>query len=558
MSEILNIAATLRETARRFPSQAAIICPNGRDRFGRPVLAPITFAGLDRESDSLARGMSGMGIGVGQRLVLMVRPGVEFIALTFALFKVGAVVVLIDPGMGPRRVFRCLDLVEPDGFVAVPPVHALRLFSVGQFPRARLNITVGRRWFWGGATYDSLLKALNPGGPASRSVPAPGSPFELAPTKRTDPAAIIFTSGSTGQAKGVVYEHGMFAAQVEALRDYYGVEPGGIDLPGLPLFALFNSAMAVTTVVPEMDPSRPAQVDPAKIVAAIHGQGVTQGFGSPAIWNRVGRHCQERGIAFPTLRRVFSAGAPVPVAVLERMKATLVAPAAEMHTPYGATEALPVTSITATEVLTRTADKTRQGAGTCVGVPFPTIRLKIVEIADRPLCSMADVRELPTGEVGEIIVQGDVVTREYFRRPDATAAAKIPDGDRFWHRMGDVGYLDETGSLWFCGRKSQIVETPKGRMFTDCVEPIFNTHPRVARCALVGIGPKPRQTPVIVVETEAAESKNLIAELRELAKSNANTRSIDRFLVYPGSLPVDVRHNTKINREQLAAWAERH
>jgi acyl-CoA synthetase (AMP-forming)/AMP-acid ligase II len=183
--------------------------------------------------------------------------------------------------------------------------------------------------------------------------------------------------------------------------------------------------------------------------------------------------------------------------------------------------------------------------------------LKIVEIADRPLCSIADVCELPAGEIGEIIVQGDVVTREYFRRPDATAAAKIPDGDRFWHRMGDVGYLDETGSLWFCGRKSQIVETPEGRMFTDCVEPIFNAHPHVARCALVGTGPKPRQTPVIVVELETAESKTLIAELRELAKSNANTRSIDRFLVYPGSLPVDVRHNTKINREQLAAWAER-
>jgi acyl-CoA synthetase (AMP-forming)/AMP-acid ligase II len=405
-------------------------------------------------------------------------------------------------------------------------------------------------------------------------VPAPGSPFELAPTKRTDPAAIIFTSGSTGQAKGVVYEHGMFAAQVEALRDYYGVEPGGIDLPGLPLFALFNSAMAVTTVVPEMDPSRPAQVDPSKIVAAIHGQGVTQGFGSPAIWNRVGRYCQAHKITFPTLRTVFSAGAPVPVDVLERMKATLVTPAAEMHTPYGATEALPVTSITATEVLTRTSDKTRQGAGTCVGIPFPTIRLKIIEIADRPLCSMAEVRELPTGEIGEIIVQGDVVTREYFRRPDATAAAKIPDGDRFWHRMGDVGYLDETGSLWFCGRKSQIVETTEGRMFTDCVEPIFNTHSRVARCALVGTGPKPRQTPVIVVELDAdvspkaarllrssraaAVADTLIDELRDLAMSNTNTRSIDRFLVFPGSLPVDVRHNTKINREQLAEWAERH
>jgi acyl-CoA synthetase (AMP-forming)/AMP-acid ligase II len=253
-----------------------------------------------------------------------------------------------------------------------------------------------------------------------------------------------------------------------------------------------------------------------------------------------------------------------------------------MHTPYGATEALPVSSISATEVLAQTAAKTRQGAGTCVGRPFPAIRLKIIQIAADAIESLAGARELPPGEIGEIIVQGEVVTREYFRRPEATAAAKIRDGERFWHRMGDVGYVDEAGCLWFCGRKSQIVETTDGPMFTDCVEPIFNDHPRVARCALVGIGSKPRQTPVIVVElemegaigrlpdsdraaTKAARRRAciqaavgvVIAELRELAKGNANTRTIERFLLYPDSLPVDVRHNTKINREQLAEWASR-
>lgn len=549
MTDILNIAATLQETARRYPAQPAVVCPGGRDRFGRPLSAPISFAELDRESDSLACGLRGLGVGPGRRLVLMVRPGVEFIALTYALFKVGAVVVLIDPGMGPQRVFRCLDQVEPEGFVAVPPVQALRMLTFWRFPQARFNVTVGKRWFWGGATYESLVAA---------GAGAPGLPFEIAATKRTDPAAIIFTSGSTGQAKGVVYEHGMFASQVAALRDYYAIEPGGADLPGLPLFALFNAAMGVTTVVPEMDPSRPAQVDPEKIVLAIRDQRVTQGFGSPAIWNRVGRYCEANGITFPNLRRVFSAGAPVPVDVLTRMKATLVAAGAEMHTPYGATEALPVSSITATEVITRTAEKTRQGAGTCVGRPFPTIRLKIIAIVDGPLRSLGDACELPAGQIGEIIVQGEVVTREYFRQAAATSAAKVPDGDRFWHRMGDVGYLDETGSLWFCGRKSQIVETADGLMFTDRVEPIFNAHPQVVRCALVGVGEKPRQVPIIVVEAESrAASGALIDELRKMAISHTNTRRIERFLIYPRSLPVDVRHNTKIHREQLAAWAEK-
>src|SRR5579872_1718004 len=195
--EVLNIASTLRETARRFPSQSAIVCPGGRDRFGRPADSSFSFDELDRESDLLPHGLADLGVEKGQRLVLMVRPGVEFIALTFALFKVGAVVVLIDPGMGPRRVFRCLDQVEPEGFVAIPPVQALRILSLGRFPRARFNATVGKRWFWGGATYESLLGSVQKQSMKPSSTDSP-SPFNIANTRRTDPAAIIFTSGSTG------------------------------------------------------------------------------------------------------------------------------------------------------------------------------------------------------------------------------------------------------------------------------------------------------------------------------------------------------------------------
>jgi acyl-CoA synthetase (AMP-forming)/AMP-acid ligase II len=540
--EFLNIASTLSATAAHVPDQPAVVVAARQNSGAAPQ---ITFRDLEAATERLAHGLARLGIGRGARIVLMVRPGIEFIALTFALFRAGAVVVLIDPGMGPRRVFSCLDTVEPHGFVAVSAVQALRLFSGRRFAKARLNVTVGRRWFWRGPTYQSLLGSASPCGAAC-----------LPTTRSTDPAAIIFTSGSTGPAKGVVYEHGMFAAQVEALRDYYGIQPGGADLPGLPLFALFNVALGMTTVVPDMDPAHPAQVDPAKIVAALERHNVTQGFGSPAIWNRVGRYCEAHQVTFRQLARVFSAGAPVPVTVLARMKATLTAIGAEMHTPYGATEALPVASITASEVLEKTAAQTAQGAGTCVGRPLPTIELKIIAVTDGPIASLADARELPAGEIGEIIVRGDVVTREYFRLPEATVAAKISDGSDFWHRMGDVGYLDHDAYLWFCGRKSQAVETEAGRMFTDCVEPIFNTHPRVARCALVGLGAIPNQQPAIVVELESGTSSPaLVDELRQLAAKHATTCSIDRFLFYPRPLPVDVRHNTKINREQLAEWA---
>jgi acyl-CoA synthetase (AMP-forming)/AMP-acid ligase II len=238
-----------------------------------------------------------------------------------------------------------------------------------------------------------------------------------------------------------------------------------------------------------------------------------------------------------------------------------------MHTPYGATESLPVCSISAREVLDETAALTARGAGTCVGHAFPGVEVRILSISGGAIAMLADATELPAGEVGEIIVRSPSTTREYFRRPEATAHAKIADGDRFWHRMGDVGYLDATGRLWFCGRKAHIVRSAEGPLFTERCEPVFNEHPRVYRTALVGVPALPKagesQRPVLVVEAEAgqgprseADQARLIEELRSLGRANPLTAAIETFLFHP-SLPVDTRHNVKIRREELAEWAER-
>ena len=545
-----NIADRLRVTAAERPDQKAVVAPDGRDASGRAKYRQFTFEQLDQESDRLAHGLTQMGVGPGTRLVLMVPPGLEFIALTFAIFKTGAVCVLIDPGMGRSNIFRCLEEVEPHGFVAIPIVHLVRILNRRRFDSAKLNVTVGRRFFWGGLNYQQLRGKEY-------------SKFESPRRESRDLAAIIFTSGSTGPPKGVAYEHGMFNAQVDLLQEFYGIEPGGVDLSGFPLFALFNSAMGVTTVIPDMNPTRPADVDPDKILEAICDQGVTQAFGSPAIWNRVGRHCEASGITIhDSLRRVLSAGAPVPIHVLDRMQSAFSNTTAAMHTPYGATESLPVASISSLQGLGETAAKSRVGAGTCVGNAFPHVKIRIIEINDSPLKSINEAVELPVGKIGEVIVQAPSTTREYYRRAEATALAKIPDGDGFWHRMGDTGYLDERGRLWFCGRKAHIVETSDGRLFTIRCEAIFNEHPRVFRSALVGVGSKPKQTPVIIVEPEEGkfpsdnnEREKFEAELLELARANELTQSIQHVLFHQ-SLPVDIRHNVKIFREKLAPWAE--
>ncbi len=548
IEQTVNVANRLATMARAMPDATAVVEPLGYDRDGRRRYRHVTFAELDRDVDRIARGLCELGVRPSTRLALLVRPGIDFVTLVFALLKSGAVAILIDPGMGRRNRIRCLRESEPEGFVAIPPVHAVRTLLRRRFPKARLNVTVGRRWFWGGVTLKDLRKETT------------GKQSELPVTRADDPAAIIFTTGSTGPPKGVLYRHGNFDAQVTQIRDFYHIEPGEIDLPAFPLFGLFNCAMGVTTVIPDMDPSRPARVDPEKIIEAVRDWNVTQAFGSPAIWRRVGEYCRQHEIRLPTIRRVLSAGAPVPADVLADMK-NCIHPEGDIHTPYGATESLPVASISATEVLGETAAKTAQGAGVCVGRRFPGIQWKVIRIVDGPIRSLDQIEELPIGEIGELIVHGPVVTREYCTRVESNALGKIVEGSEIWHRMGDVGRLDEAGRFWVCGRLAHRLLTADGPMVTLPCEAIFNQHAAVYRSALVGVGPRDRQRPVIVVEPlpgrmpkDAAARDALLAELLRLGRGNPLTERIDDFLLHP-SFPVDIRHNAKIFREKLAVWA---
>jgi len=547
--DVGNVAARLTAMARAMPEALAVVEPLGYDGGRKRRYRTITFRELDEQSDRIALGLGTMGVGPGTRMVLLVRPGIDFVASAFALWKAGAVTILIDPGMGGRKLVGCLAEAEPEGFLAVPSVQAARVLLRRRFPKSRFHVTVGRRWLWGGTTLDEL-----------RQGPRHGS--ELAPRAADDSAAIIFTTGSTGPPKGVLYTHGVFHAQIEALAGRFGIGPGEVDLATFPLFGLFDVALGVTAVVPDMDPTRPGRADPARILEAVHDWNVTQAFGSPALWNRVGRYCREHGARLPTLRRVFSAGAPVPADVLSRMK-NCIHPEGDVHTPYGATEALPVASISATEVLDETAARTRQGAGVCVGRRFPGIAWRVVRIVDGPIATLEQCEPVSPGEIGELVVSGPVVTRQYVTRPECNKLAKIADGPALWHRMGDAGYLDPDDRFWYCGRVAHRVITPAGPMYTIPCEAIFNQHPDVLRSALVGIGPAGRQTPAIVVEPhperfpgESAARAAFTADLRELAQSSPITSSINTFLFHPG-FPVDVRHNAKIFREQLAEWAGR-
>jgi len=387
----------------------------------------------------------------------------------------------------------------------------------------------------------------------------PWRPYTAAKTGRDETAAILFTTGSTGPAKGAVYTHGNFDAQLRHIKSHLGISFDEIDLSTFPLFALFWPALGITSVIPDMNPTKPARANPKKIIEAILNQGVTSMFASPALLNRVGKYGKQKSIKLPSLKRVISAGAPVAPSVIEQF-ASMLCEGAEIHTPYGATEAVPVISISSNEILSETRKLSEKGYGICIGRPINDIKVRIIKISDDPINKWSKDLEVKDGETGEITVKGDLVTRHYFEKPAADALAKIKDGNTVWHRMGDLGWIDSKKRIWFCGRKSHRVTTEKRTLFTIPCEAIFNNHPMVFRSALVGIGPLHRQKPVICIELEHGKNrykkKKIKKELFELAQQNELTKSINSIL-FCKSFPVDIRHNSKIFREKLAIWAEK-
>ena len=412
----------------------------------------------------------------------------------------------------------------------------------------RTVVTVGRRLFWGGYTLEQL---------AALGADPCGS---VAETHADDIAAILFTSGSTGVPKGAVYTHGIFAAQVELLRQIYGIEPGEIDLPTFPLFALFAPALGMTAIVPDMDSTRPGQVDPRKIVEAIENFGVTNMFGSPALLRRVADHGVPRGIRLPSLRRVISAGAPVPAEVLERFT-TMLAPGVQVFTPYGATEALPVSSIGSDEILRETRMRTGNGEGVCVGRPVPAMEVRIIRISDEPIAAWSDELLHAAGEIGEIVVKGPVVTREYYRRPESTALAKIIGCRRlpFCTAWATSATSTIRAALWFCGRKSHRVITSERDALHDPVRGRLQRASRGCCGRRWSASARMAKRPVLCVELRRPPTPDEPPTIeRRAARAGCRsrrTRATSAASLFHPAFPVDIRHNAKIFREKLAVWA---
>lgn len=529
-----NVARHLRQFAQEQPHATAVKSPVSLGPDGQLGYHTTSFAELDAESDAAARVFRAAGITPGDRVLLALRPGHDLIVGMYGLLKAGGVPVALDPGMGLRTLLNCVARTQPTALVGIRKATLFSRLPLRAWRTVRTRVTVG------GSTWERSLAA------ARSRVPSP-----IHNGKADEPAAILFTSGSTGAPKGVVYTHGMLDAQVTLVRNTFGIGRGEIDLPLLPVFALFNPALGVTTVTPWMDPSQPAAADPAPLIESIRAERVTTSFGSPTLWDILARTAEARNLTLPSLNRILIAGAPVPPGLLARL--ARVAPNATVHTPYGATECLPVTSIQSSEVLTETGAAARRGQGTCVGRPAAGVEIRVVREEDGPIARLEDATPCALGEIGEILATGPTVTRAYNRNAEATTLAKTTDAQgRIWHRMGDLGALDARGRLWFHGRRAEKLETAEGPLTTESIEPAFADHADVRRCALVGLGPRGRQHAVLVVEPrrmpeDAREARVLADDLRHHATVNRIATRVTA-VVFQRALPVDVRHNAKIHR----------
>jgi acyl-CoA synthetase (AMP-forming)/AMP-acid ligase II len=545
----VNIAERLTINAKNIPDKPAVKFPVRHKSHDQYEYAELTFKELETLSNKYARALQKHGLKKGDKTLLFLRPGLDFPAMTFALFKLGVVPVFIDPGMGKANLLKCIKEAAPVALISEAEIHYLKYFYRDAFRSIKMNVTTGK------LTWGKMISLRKMKREKVQS-------FTPVNCDAHETAAILFTSGGTGTPKGVVYTHEIFMEQTNVLQSLFGLTANDVDMPGFPLFSLFTIAMGMTSCIPDMDPSKPGQCDPEKLVANINDCNPTFVAGSPAIWERVADYCVEKGITLPSVKYVVMFGAPVSTRLHLKFRALL--PHGTTYTPYGATEALPVSCVSGEFILKHTAHLSEEGHGTCIGKPVPGVDIKIIRSTNAPIHQMSDDLLLPEGSIGEIIVRGKAVTREYFNLPEQTREAKIPDGNgTFWHRMGDVGHIDKSGLVWFCGRKSHQVFTKEEVLYPIAVEAIFNRHPAVKRSALVGLGSTGKQTPAIVIERKdgqylSGKSRSIFeSELLGMAKKYSHTKDIQKIYLSK-NFPVDVRHNIKIDRLKLKEEIEQY
>ncbi len=514
---------------------------------GRGGTRVISFAELEDRVAALADGLRRVGVRPGHRVALLVPPGIDLTRAVYACWQAGAAIVVADAGLGWRRMADALRSADPDYLIGIPPAVAaaaafklpgIRLVA-GELPRPL------RRLLGVGHSIDELATGGNRDDTLIEEIQLPH--VDLAGAQSTE-AAVLFTSGATGPPKGVVYRHHQLRAQLDQVRALCDITPTDRLVAAFAPFALYGPALGIGAVVPQMDVTKPGTLTAGGLADAAAAIRATLVFASPAALRNVvataGELTAEQSSALARIRLVLSAGAPVSVALLRRVRDVL--PRAELHTPYGMTEALPLTDISLPEL-----EDAGSANGVCVGRPLPGVQIQISQFDS---LGRAAGPPAPGIEItGEICVSAAHVKDRYDR---LWATERASSRDPGWHRTGDVGHLDIAGRLWVEGRLVHVVTTADGPLTPVGVEQRIEAECPVTGAAVVGVGPRGTQQVVAVVVPNTPAAVGLAApELAADVRAAAGVHLAAVLVIE--ALPVDIRHAAKIDRQRLARWAER-
>ena len=545
---IFDLGAEVRKTATLAPERTAVIEPSRRGDGWH--LERYSYATLAQDVEAVAAGLRAMGIHEGTRTVFMAPPSYQSCALGVALSQVGALFLWIDPSVGYLNVGERLRRIQPEAFVGIPISHAGRtVFGWG--PRFRVKKLVVDGVFPGAVSFERLRRTK-------------AEPPRAPNVDPDDASHVLYTTGSTGPAKPAMYTHRQFSQVYRTAHHAWRFGEDTrvpIDMAAFPAFQFIPISAGGTMVVPPIHFARqtPATTNAKDVCEVIQAAEVRSLFASPALLERVADYATTENLQLSSLERVIGGGAPIFAPLMQQLQ-SVMAPHGEVWANYGATEALPSTEMGSPEVIRETAQLTAQGHGICVGRPFPNVEVSVVGPIDLESSQRADFTELPDGETGELIVRGPNISTSYFLDPKSTEKNKLYDADgSIWHRLGDVGHKDAHGRIWVAGRTSQCVKLGEKRLLPIPIEAIFDQHPMVRRSGLVG-----RSTAdggyeaVLCVEAtralSAGEKSALLKELEATARAHPQCADLSSFLIAP-SLPVDPRHNAKIERPALARWA---